>query len=155
MLSPGGAINEDVVKEDEDIPTQEWLEDEIHQRLEHGWHIVQPKGHDQKLEMAMVGVKCRLGHVFGMDADLVVPRSEIELREESCAVELVQEFLNHGDGELILDRGRVERAVIHVEPPGGVLFLDEQLWRRERRRARLDDALLEHSLTLPLQLVIL
>ena len=75
--------------------------------------------------MAMMCAEHRLGHVVGVDADLVVARSQIQLGEEKGPMQFIQELLDDGDRELILHRGRVERAVVHTEAPGPVLLLDK------------------------------
>ena len=103
----------------------------------------------------MVRAECRLGHVLQMDMDLVIPGVKVELREEASAMKFVQEFLYHGDGEPILHRGCVESPVVDAESLGLVLFLDQKDRRRKRGSTGPDDALLQHSLTLCLQLILL
>ena len=40
--------------------------------------------------MAMVSAERRLGHVFRVDTDLMVPGPKVQLREEAGTVQLVQ-----------------------------------------------------------------
>jgi hypothetical protein len=46
-----------VILEHQNKFSHEWGEDRVHQALEYGRAIGQPKGHDPKLEVAMVGFK--------------------------------------------------------------------------------------------------
>ena len=58
-------------------------EDLIHQPLERGWCIRQPKRHDKKLEVATVCSKsCLLNRRF-FHRNLVVSRCEVQLREKT------------------------------------------------------------------------
>jgi len=59
----------------------------------------------------------RLVHVTRPHADLVVPGSQVELGEEACPVELVQQLVDDWDGECVLDGERVQRTVVDAEPP--------------------------------------
>jgi hypothetical protein len=68
---------------------------------------------------------------------------------------LVEKFVHHRNGELVLGRLGVEGAVVDVEALRLVRFTDEEHGRRERRSARPDDALGEHGFALPFQLILL
>lgn len=91
----------------------------------------------------------------GVNAHLVVARAQIQLGEETGAVELVEELLDHRNWELILDGALVEGAVVHAEKSRAVVFLDEEDGCGERRGARADDALVQHGGHLALQLILL
>ena len=39
-------------------------------------------------------------------------------------MELVEEFVDDGNGERVLDGERVQSAIVDVEPPRSVCFLD-------------------------------
>jgi hypothetical protein len=59
-------------------------------------------------------------------ADLVIPRTQIELGEEARPMELVQQLVDDGNGECVLDGERVERPVVDAEAPRPVRLLDEE-----------------------------
>lgn len=65
-------------------------------------------------------------HIIWVHQHLVVPESHVELGEELDTAQLVQELLHNGDGELVLDRGVVERAVVDAEPLRAVMLADEE-----------------------------
>jgi hypothetical protein len=81
-LRPCGAVDEDVVEEDEDEAAQ----DLVHERLECRRGVGEPKCHDQELEVAMVCMERRLGDVLVVHPNLVVANAEVELGEEAGAV---------------------------------------------------------------------
>lgn len=72
MFIKGGAVNKNIVEEDDNKMAKIRLEYEIHGGLKGRRAITQPKRHDLELIMAMVGVKCCFGNVIGVHADLVV-----------------------------------------------------------------------------------
>jgi hypothetical protein len=57
---------------------------------------------------------------------LVITTAEVELGEEACPLELVQQLVADQDGELVLYCPGVEGAVVDIEPPGLVFLADEQ-----------------------------
>ena len=69
-------------------------------------------------------------------------------------MKFIQELIDDGDGERILDGEGVQGAVVDAETPGAIRLLDEEDRRRERRVAAADDALLDHGGALALQLVL-
>ena len=83
-------------------------------------------------------------------ADLVIPRALVELGEEARPVELVQQLIDDGDGECVLDCECIECPVVDIEMPRRVWLFDEEHRGQERRVAAPHDALLDHGGTLPL-----
>jgi len=64
-----------------------------------------------------MGTKRRLGDVVGTHADLMIARAKIKLGEELDVVKLIKQFVNHGDGEGVLDGDGVQDTVVNVEMP--------------------------------------
>lgn len=62
------------------------LEHGVHQALEGGWRVRDPKGHDQEHEVAFMGVERWFLDVFSMQPHLVVPEAQIKLSEEVRAI---------------------------------------------------------------------
>jgi hypothetical protein len=89
-----------------------------------------------------------------LHTDLMVAGSEIELGEESGAMEFIQELIDDRDGESVLDGDGVQRAVVDAEPPRVVRLLDEEDRGQERRAAAPNNPLVQHGRTLTLQFIL-
>jgi hypothetical protein len=100
--------------------------------LEGGQHVGEAKRHHEELEEALVGAEGRLFDVQRVHLHLMVAGAKVELGEECCAVQLIQQFLDHGDWELILHGGGVQRPVIDAKALGVVALLDQQHQGGER-----------------------
>jgi hypothetical protein len=85
-------------------------------------------------------------------AHLVEPRAQVELGEVLGAMELIQELVDDLNREHVLDRHRVEGAVVDAKSPRAVRLLDEKDRRGECGVAAPDDVVLDHGLALLLQL---
>lgn len=59
-------------------------------------------------------------------------------------MELIEQFVDHGNRVYILDRYCVQGAIVDVEMPGAISLPHDQ-HRRERQRTLADDALLKHG----------
>ena len=153
VVSPCVTVNQNIIKEHQHKTTEERAKNIIHQCLERGWGIAQPKGHDQELVEAVVCAERRLVDVPQPHADLMIARAEVELGEVAGPVELIQQLVDHGDGERVFDSERVERPVVNAEAPRPVRLLDEEDRGRERGVAAPHDALLHHGCALPLQFI--
>jgi hypothetical protein len=94
----------------------------------------------------------RLVNILRPHAHLVVPRALVELGEVLGAMELIEELVDDGNRECVLNRHRVEGAVVDAESPQVVWLLDEKDWRGECGVTALDDVVADHGLALLLQL---
>ena len=99
-------------------------------------------------ERCLFNIRC-------VDANLMIARTRIQLGEKVGAMELAEQLFDDRDQELVLHSHRVERPVIDAKAPRCILLADQQDRRRKGGRALPDDALLEHSVALALQLVFL
>ena len=68
----------------------------------------------------MVSAERRLGDVVRVHAHLMIARAQVELGEEARAMQLVQELIHNGNGELVLGRDGVEGAEVDAETPRAV-----------------------------------
>jgi hypothetical protein len=82
VLGPRRAVDKYVIEKHQHKPLEVGVEDVVHQSLESGRGIGEPKRHDQELEVAMVGAERCLGDVVGVHPHLVVPGAEVKLGEE-------------------------------------------------------------------------
>ena len=103
MCHPGATIDENVIEEDQDKLSEIWFEDVIHKTLESRRGIAETKWHDQELIMAFMSSESRLGNVDLLHANLVIAGAKIQLGEELCPIEFVQQIVNHRNGEFIFD----------------------------------------------------
>jgi hypothetical protein len=76
--------------------------------------------------MALMSAERRLQDVRGVHSHLVIPGTEVELGEETRAVELIQELVHHRNRKLVLGGDRVESAVVDAESPGPIRLADQQ-----------------------------
>ena len=90
MIRPSLAIDQNVVKKDEDETVQERSEHIIHEGLECSRGITEPKCHHPELVEAVVGAKCSLVHIFRSHAHLMVPGPKVQLGEELRTMELIE-----------------------------------------------------------------
>jgi hypothetical protein len=135
-------------------PAKEGAQHVVHQALECCRRFCQAEGHDEELDVAMVGAEGGLLDVRGVNPDLVVAGAKVELGEKLGTSEFIQKFIHDQNRVLVLDRLVIERTVINTKLPPIVLLLDEDRCR-EGRRARADYPLCEHDGALAFQLILL
>ena len=68
----------------------------------------------------------RFVHVVRVNTHLMISGAKIQLGEVTRSVEFVEQLLDNGYRELVLDGDCVERPIVDAKPPGGVLLLDQQ-----------------------------
>lgn len=66
----------------------------VHGSLEHIRRIGETKRHQEELELAMMIAERRLCHIVQEHAYLVIPRTQVELGEEVCPMEFVEELVD-------------------------------------------------------------
>jgi hypothetical protein len=88
--------------------------------------VAHAKGHHQEFEQSLMRVKGDLLHIIRMHQHLVVPGAHVKLGEEYRPVELIQQFFDDWNRELIFDCLVVEPAVVDSHTPRFVLLLDEE-----------------------------
>ena len=99
MVFPGFSIDEDIIKENKHKMTKKRTEDMIHEALEGGGGIIQAKGHDQKLIVALMSYNGSLRNVCLFHTDLVVARTKIKFSKELGATQFIQEVINDRNGK--------------------------------------------------------
>jgi hypothetical protein len=153
MVRPCLVVYENIVKKDKDEPAEKRAENVVHGHLERRRRVAEAERHHQKLVQPIVSAERRLVDIVRTHAHLVVPRTQVQLGEVSRPMELVQQLVDHGNGEGVLHHERVEGAVIDAKALGPVGLLDEEDRRREGRVAAAYDPLLHHGGALAFQLV--
>lgn len=122
------AINENIIKKDDNEFVQVRTEGGVHCHLKGGRGVIEAKQHDEKLVVAVVHPKGCLGDVRLRHEGLVVALHEIKFGKPSGATQFVQKFINCGDWETILDCEGVQGPIIHTKSLGAVPFFDQQNW---------------------------
>jgi hypothetical protein len=103
VLVQGGAINEYIIKEHQYKFPQKWREDAIHEVLKCGRSIAEAERHYCVLIMPLVCGEGSFGDIFWLHSDLMVARSQVQLGKDFCTMKLIQQVLNHWNGELVFD----------------------------------------------------
>ena len=107
-------INQNIINEYNHKSIQKWPEHSIHQVCKGCWGISQPKGHYQKLVMAISGLKCCFRHITTPDSQLMIFGSQINLREMLDSLQLVKQVINPGKRILVLDGNLIQLSVINT-----------------------------------------
>jgi hypothetical protein len=154
MLGPSGVVDQNVIKKHKHKPAEVGAEHIIHQRLEGGGGVGESEHHDQEFDVAMVRPKCHFGNVLRVHLHLVVTTAKVELGEVLRPLELIQELVDDQDWKLVLHGLGVEGAIVNAKSPCMIFLADKQDQCGERRRARPNDALVEHVVALLLDLIL-
>jgi hypothetical protein len=97
--------------------SEKWAEDMVHEALKGGGGITQPKGHDQKLVVALMGVKGCLGNVGLFHTDLVIARAKIKFSEKLGTTQFIQEVINDRNGKFVFDGEFIESTEVGTHSP--------------------------------------
>jgi hypothetical protein len=115
------------------------MEDMIHEALESGGSITQAKGHDQKLIVALMSLKCSLRNVCLIHTYLVVARTKIKFSKELGTTQFIQEVINDRNGKFFFDGEFVEGTKVRTHVPRALFLKDHDHRRRVGARTRMDN----------------
>jgi hypothetical protein len=90
------------------------MEDMIHEALEVGGGITQDKGHNQKLIMALMSSKGRLGNVCLFHSYLVIARVKIKFSKELGTTQFIQEVINDRNEKFVFNGQFVEGTKVRT-----------------------------------------
>jgi hypothetical protein len=97
--------------------TKKGAEDMVHEALKGGGGVTQPKGHEQKLVVALMSAKGRLRNVSLFHMDLVIARAKIKFGEELGTTQFIQEVINDQDGKFVFDGEFIEGTEFRTHSP--------------------------------------
>jgi hypothetical protein len=97
--------------------TKKRVEDMVHEALKGGGGVTQPKGHDQKLIVALMSAKGHLMNVGLFHTDLVIARAKIKFGEELGTTQFIQEVINDRNGEFVFDGEFIESTEVRTHSP--------------------------------------
>jgi hypothetical protein len=112
-----GVINENHVK-----LVQLFHESRVHQVHEVSGGIGQTKGHYQMLIETVSGGESSLWDIFFTYLNLIIAKTKVNLRENLCFNQLIEQEINVGQLILVLDDNRIEWLVINAQMLCLVLF---------------------------------
>jgi hypothetical protein len=118
----------------------------IHEALKGGGDITQEKRHDQKLIVALMSAKGRLGNVCLFHTYLVIARAKIKFSKELDATQFIQEVINDRNGKFVFNGQFVEGMEVKTHSPRTFLLQDHDYRRRVRDRTRADNACIKEFL---------
>lgn len=88
-------VHQDIVEEHNRTFAQHWCEGFIHNCLKCCQGTRQSKGHNVKLVMTTVSMKCTLVFLSRGQPNLMVARSQIQFREPRGTRQFIEELFNH------------------------------------------------------------
>ena len=108
------------------------MKDIVHQRHKSCRSVSQAERENSKLKMSKMRAKNYLVNVSRSDADLIVPRTEIDFGKDLGTLKLVHKVIDVRKRVPILDGIFVKCTVIDAEVESSFLLVDEENWSTER-----------------------
>jgi hypothetical protein len=97
----------------------------IHETLKNGGRIIETKGNNQELIVALMSAKFRIGDVFLFHTYLVVSRMKVTFGKVLSPTEFIQKLINYDmNGEFVLDSKFFEGTKINTHSTSTFLFDD-------------------------------
>jgi hypothetical protein len=103
---------------------EERTKDMIHENLKSGGGIIENKGHDQELIVALMSVKCSLGDVFLFHMYLVVAQTKVKFGKVLSPIEFIKNAIYDRNGKCVLDGKFVKGTKIRTHAPSAFLLED-------------------------------
>jgi hypothetical protein len=118
----------------------------IHEALESGGSIIEAKGNDQKIIVALMISKCSLRNVFLIHTDLVVARMKIKFSKELGTTLFIQEVINDRNGKFVFNGEFFKGVKVRTHAPRTLFLEDHDHNRRVGDRTREDNSFVEQLL---------
>ena len=74
--------------------------------------------------MSITGPECCLGNIRGLDTDLMVSRTKINLGKDGSTSELIQKVINSGQRILVLNGDLIKLTIINAQAHSTVFLFD-------------------------------
>jgi hypothetical protein len=107
-------IDQDVVNEDHEKLVQLRHEYEVHQVHEMCKSIGESKRHNQILIQPVPGREGSVKDIFRTDLDLMITRTEIDLRKDPGTGKLIKENIDAGQWILVLDGDNIQGPIVNT-----------------------------------------
>jgi len=89
-------VDEDVIQVHEDTNIEEVAKNVVHELLKSGWRIGESERHYTPFKRAIASSECSFPFVAFMDSDKMVGMLEVNVGEQSCFTQAVQEIGDPG-----------------------------------------------------------
>jgi hypothetical protein len=98
----------------------------IHDTLKRSVGIIETKGNDQELIVALMSEKCSLGNVFLFHTYLVLAIMEVKFGKVLSPTKFIQKVIYDMNGKFILDGNFFEGTKIRTHAPSSFLLEDHE-----------------------------
>ncbi|KAJ0734712.1 hypothetical protein HanPI659440_Chr11g0423371 [Helianthus annuus] len=115
-------IDQDVVDENNNKLIQVWFTHSVHEIHENRRCVCQPERHNQKLVVSVMSPECCLRDVLISDSQLMIARSQINLRVEARSLQRVEQVIDTRKGITILNSHLVEFTIVYAHSKCTVLL---------------------------------
>ena len=102
---------------------QIWLKNPVHQAHERSRGIRKTKTHHYKFVMPIPGSKSSLWHIRCPYFQLMITGSQVNLREDTNTLSLIEQVINARNGILVLISYLVQLPVVYAHPKTPILLL--------------------------------
>ncbi|CAA0840525.1 Unknown protein, partial [Striga hermonthica] len=114
VLVDAPRINQYVVDEHDNKLVQERMKNPIHKVHKHGRGIAESEWHDYELIVAITGTKSSLRNIRLPDLQLMIARTQVDIRKDAGSSQLVEEILNARKGILVLDCKSIQFPIVNT-----------------------------------------
>ena len=123
-----GAVDEDIVEENQHKATQTRSQSTIHCTLKCAWRTGKTERHDSELILTKVSLEGGLELFTGLQKDLVKTSSKIQCGEPFSMSELIHQLVEHWHRKLRLPCQRIEMSEVNTKAVGVIFLFDKQYW---------------------------
>ncbi|BAU01026.1 hypothetical protein VIGAN_11017800 [Vigna angularis var. angularis] len=114
MLSLCLRVDENIIYKNDHKLVQVWPKDAVHIIHEHRRSVCYSKWHHYILVVSITRPKSSFLDVVLLHPDLVIPRTQINLREHRCPMQLIQQIINPWQRVFVLDGQLVQLPVVYT-----------------------------------------
>jgi hypothetical protein len=120
--------------------------DMIHEAFESGGRITQAKGHDQKIIVPLMSLKCNLRNDCLVHMYLLVSRRKIKFSKNLGTTQFIQEIINDRNGNFFFNDDFVESIEVSTHAPITFFLKDHDQSKRVVACTRTDNTCVEKFL---------
>jgi len=115
VLFQRAGVDQDVIKIAKTENVEVFIESIVHKSLGTSWGIGKPKEYNQEFQQMIACPEGSFPLIILLDVDLVEAGSEVKTSEIFATSNLVQTFINSGQGCAVLNSDVVEGPIIDAE----------------------------------------
>src|SRR3954463_2475537 len=126
-------IDQDVIQIDHNELIKILHENRVHKPREGGRCVGETEGHDRLIIQAIAGGESCFRNIFLANLDLMIPTSQVKLREHHSSSKLIEEIINPRKGIFVLDGFSIESPIVNTKSISLVSLLHKDGWATPRR----------------------